>query len=105
MTCSIGVAVLLACAIAPYGLTPTSSAAAKVARRDGLMRSAAPKAVGDTHGASGDGRSPHGGDSFAGRRCQIFVTLLKILSFTFGDCLLCALRAREGAISTVANNS
>src|SRR5216683_1718180 len=53
----------------------------------------------DNHGASGDGRSPLGdGDSFAGRRCQIFVILIKVLSFTFGDGLLCALRAREEAI-------
>jgi hypothetical protein len=98
MTCSIGVAVLLACAIALYGLTLTSSAAAKVARRDGLMRSAPPKAVGDNHGASVDGRSPHGGgNSFAGRRCQFFVTLVKILSFTFGDCLLCAFKGERGS--------
>src|SRR5216683_7745022 len=98
MTCSIGVAVLLDCAIAPYGLTLTSSAVAKAARRDGLMRSAPPKLWDDNRGASRDGRSPRGDGSFAGRRCQIFVTFVKILSFTFGDSLLCALRARERAI-------
>src|SRR5712691_9899343 len=57
------------------------------------------KLSGDNQGASGDRRSPHGdGNSFAGRRCPIFVILIKILSFTFGDGLLCALRAREGTI-------
>src|ERR1700730_5862151 len=98
MTCSIGVAVLLACAIAPYGLTLTSSAAAKAARRVGLMRSAPPKLSGMTAGPPGTDQAHGDGSSFARRRCQIFVILIKILSFTISEGLLCALRAREGAI-------